>query len=46
VAKKFKRRQRVEGKTRSSREGSSSQEDESDKPHDLEFIQSNYSIQD
>jgi hypothetical protein len=38
VEKKLKRRQGVEGKTRSSREESSSQEDESDKPYDLEFI--------
>jgi hypothetical protein len=34
----LKRRQRDEGKTRRSREESPSQEDESDKPHDLEFI--------
>jgi hypothetical protein len=46
VEKKFNKRQGFEGKTRSSREKSSSQEDESDKPYDLEFIQSNFSIQD
>jgi hypothetical protein len=35
----LKRRQGDEGKTRRSREESPSQEDESDRPHDLEFIQ-------
>jgi hypothetical protein len=34
----LKRRQENEGKTRRSREESPSQEDESDRPHDLEFI--------
>jgi hypothetical protein len=38
MEKKLKRRQGVEGKIRSSREESSSQEDESYKPHHLEFI--------
>jgi hypothetical protein len=38
MEKKLKRRQGVEGKTRISREESSSQEDESDKPLDLKFI--------
>jgi hypothetical protein len=38
MEKKLKRRQGVEGKTRRSREESPSQEDESDRPHDLEFI--------
>jgi hypothetical protein len=38
MEKKLKRRQGVKGKTRSSREESSSQEDESYKPHHLEFI--------
>jgi hypothetical protein len=35
--KNLKRRQGDEGKTRRSREESPSQEDESDKSHDLEF---------
>jgi hypothetical protein len=34
----LKRRQGDEGKRRRSREESPSQEDESDRPHDLEFI--------
>jgi hypothetical protein len=34
----LKRRQGDEGKIRSSREEIPSQEDESDRPHDLEFI--------
>jgi hypothetical protein len=38
MEKKLKRRQGDEGKTRRSREESPSQEDESDKPHHLEFI--------
>jgi hypothetical protein len=40
MEKKLKRRQGDEGKTRRSREESPSQEDESDKPHHLEFIHS------
>jgi hypothetical protein len=38
MEKKLKRRQGVEGKTRRSREESPSQEDKSDRPHDLEII--------
>jgi hypothetical protein len=38
MEKKLKRRQGDEGKTRRSREESPSQEDDSDRPHDLEFI--------
>jgi hypothetical protein len=40
MERKLKRRQGDEGKTRRSREESPSQEDESDRPHDLEFIHS------
>jgi hypothetical protein len=38
LEKKLKRRQGVEVKRRRSREESPSPEDESDKPHNLEFI--------
>jgi hypothetical protein len=38
MEKKVKRRQGDEGKTRRSGEESPSQEDKSDRPHDLEFI--------
>jgi hypothetical protein len=40
MEKKLKRRQGDEGKTRRSREKSPSQEDESDRSRDLEFIHS------
>jgi hypothetical protein len=38
MEKKLKRRKGHKGKTRRSREESPSQEDENDRPHNLEFI--------
>jgi hypothetical protein len=45
MEKKLKIIQRDEGKTTSSREQSPSQEDGSDKPHDLEIYPSNFPTQ-
>jgi hypothetical protein len=46
MEKKLKRRPGDDGKTRISREEIPSQEDESDRPHDLEFIHQSLEVLD